>query len=281
MLYFASNGHEGSGDADIFRSKRLDASWTKWSKPENLGPFFNGEGFDAYFYINKVDSTIYLAKESADNNYTDLYYTHLSNLEDAIKKKRKKATPGENIGGGKPGGAAGAAADDARQQADAERKLNQRERIQIKDFDNVLFDFAKYDLRPEGRKRLDKLNDYLLANPTSGVELIGHADSIDTELVNLILSVKRSEECKQYLINKGISKRRILTHGFGKQLPVNTNRSEEGRQLNRRCEINILPDNRVPLKLEFKPENMGNETGEKKETTPSPVKPKPKPKVKK
>jgi hypothetical protein len=35
MLYFASNGHEGSGDADIFRSKRLDASWTKWTKPPN------------------------------------------------------------------------------------------------------------------------------------------------------------------------------------------------------------------------------------------------------
>jgi hypothetical protein len=61
MLYFASNSHEGSGDADIFRSKRLDNSWTKWTKPENLGPLFNGEGFDAYFFIDKVDSTIYFA----------------------------------------------------------------------------------------------------------------------------------------------------------------------------------------------------------------------------
>jgi hypothetical protein len=104
-----------------------------------------------------------------------------------------------------------------------------------------------------------------------GVELIGHADSIDTELVNLILSVKRGEECKQFLINKGISKRRILTHGFGKQLPTTTNRTEEGRQLNRRCEINLLPDNRAKLKLEFKPENMGNETDGAK---PAPTAPK-------
>ena len=109
-------------------------------------------------------------------------------------------------------------------------------------------------MRPEGRKRLDKLFDYLQTNPTVGVELIGHADSIDTELVNLILSVKRSEESKQYLINKGVSKRRILTHGFGKQLPTTTNVTEEGRQLNRRCEINILLDNRAKLKMEFKPE---------------------------
>ena len=100
----------------------------------------------------------------------------------------------------------------------------------------------------------------MTSNPTVGVELIGHADSIDTELVNLILSVKRSEECKQYLINKGISKRRILTHGFGKQLPTSTNRTDEGRQLNRRCEINILPDNKAKGRLDYKPANMGNET---------------------
>lgn len=275
ILYFASNGHEGSGDADLFRSRRLDPSWTKWSKPENLGPFFNGEGFDAYMFISVRDSTIYLAKENPDNNFTDLYYTHLSNLKEALRRQAEKKKKGDNNvasnkEGPNPNTPAGKAAREAEDQRKAEEELNKRERIIIKDFDNVLFDFAKYDLRPEGRKRLDKLYDYMQTNPTVGVELIGHADSIDTELVNLILSVKRSEECKQYLINKGMSKRRILTHGFGKQLPFSTNRTEEGRQLNRRCEINVLPDNRAKLKMEFKPENMGDETG----TAPAPKKPK-------
>jgi outer membrane protein OmpA-like peptidoglycan-associated protein len=280
MLYFASNGHEGSGDADIFRAKRLDGTWTKWSKPENLGPFFNGEGFDAYFYISKVDSTIYFSKENPDNNYTDIYYTHLKNLNLALKKQAEKKKKGDNNvasnkEGPNPNTPAGKAAKEAEEQRKAEDELNKRERVVIKDFDNVLFDFAKYDLRPEGRKRLDKLFDYMQTNPTVGVELIGHADSIDTELVNLILSVKRSEECKQYLINKGMSKRRILTHGFGKQLPASTNLTEQGRQLNRRCEINILTDNRAKLKLEFKPENMGDPTEKPKEPA---KKPKPKPK---
>jgi outer membrane protein OmpA-like peptidoglycan-associated protein len=264
MLYFASNSHEGSGDADIFRSKRLDNSWTKWTKPENLGPLFNGEGFDAYFFIDKVDSTIYFAKENPDNNYTDLYYTHYKNLKEAVKRQDEKKKKGDNIvqAPGGPGvSPASIAAQEAKAQAEAERELNKRQRIIVKEFSNVLFDFAKYNLRTEGKERLDKLFDYMMVNPTFGVELIGHADSIDTELVNLILSVKRSEECKQYLINKGISKRRILTHGFGKQLPVSTNITNEGRQLNRRCEINILPDNKAPLRLESKPENMGNETG--------------------
>lgn len=278
MLYFASNGHEGSGDADIFRSKRLDGTWTKWSKPENLGPFFNGEGFDAYFFISKVDSTIYFSKEDPETNYTDIYITHLKNLNEALKRQAERKKKGDNNvasnkEGPNPNTPAGRAAKEAEEQRKAEEELNKRERVVIKDFDNVLFDFAKYDLRPEGRKRLDKLFDYMQTNPTVGVELIGHADSIDTELVNLILSVKRSEECKQYLINKGISKRRILTHGFGKQLPASTNRTEEGRQLNRRCEINILPDNRAKLKLEFKPENMGvDEPIEVKPKKPTPKK---------
>ena len=273
MLYFASNGHEGSGDADIFRSKRLDATWTKWSKPENLGPFFNGEGFDAYFFINKSDSTIYFSKENPENNYTDLYFTHLKNLNEALKKMAEKRKKGDNNvasnkEGPNPNTPAGKAAKEAEDQRKAEEELNKRERVVIKDFDNVLFDFAKYDLRPEGRKRLDKLFDYLQTNPTVGVELIGHADSIDTELVNLILSVKRSEESKQYLINKGVSKRRILTHGFGKQLPTTTNVTEEGRQLNRRCEINILLDNRAKLKMEFKPEPMEEKIPTKQDIKP-------------
>ncbi len=276
-IYFASNGHEGSGDADLFRSRRLDGTWTKWSKPENLGPFFNGEGFDAYLFINKVDSVIYVAKENPETNYTDLYYTHLKNLEISLKKQAEKKKKGENTvsatGVINPDSPAGKAAKEAEEQRKAEDELNKRERVQINEFDNVLFDFAKYDLRPESWKRLDLLFDYMQTNPTVGVELIGHADSIDTELVNLILSVKRSEECKQYLINKGVSKRRILTHGFGKQLPTTTNRTEAGRQLNRRCEINILPDNRAKLKMEFKPDNMGGEAQQKKDPKPKPKKP--------
>lgn len=282
MLYFGSNAHEGSGDVDIFRSKRLDDTWTKWSKPENLGTFFNGEGFDAYFYISKVDSTIYLAKENPENNYTDLYFTHLRNLKESLRRQAEKKKKGSDNNvlaadrGINPNSPAGRAAKDAEEQRKAEEELNRRTRVRIKDFDNVLFDFAKYDLRPEGRMRLDKLFDYMQTNPTVGVELIGHADSIDTELVNLILSVKRSEECKQYLINKGISKRRILTHGFGKQLPASTNLTEEGRQLNRRCEINVLPDSKAPLKYEFKDtppeEPAGEPAGKPRKPAPKPGK---------
>jgi outer membrane protein OmpA-like peptidoglycan-associated protein len=50
-LYFASEGHLGYGGADLFVSKRLDDTWTKWSEPENLGPIVNSWGDDSYYTI--------------------------------------------------------------------------------------------------------------------------------------------------------------------------------------------------------------------------------------
>lgn len=50
-LYFASNGHPGIGNMDIFRTVRLDDTWTKWSPPENLGPQINTAGSDSGFRL--------------------------------------------------------------------------------------------------------------------------------------------------------------------------------------------------------------------------------------
>ena len=50
-LYFSTMGFPGFGDNDIFRSKRLDDSWTKWSEPENLGPAINTPAWDGFFTI--------------------------------------------------------------------------------------------------------------------------------------------------------------------------------------------------------------------------------------
>lgn len=252
VLYFASNGHEGLGDADIYFSKRLDETWTKWSKPQNLGNFFNGDGFDAYLTIGP-DSTVFFAKENPEKSFCDIYYTHQRNLKRVVEEALRKKLPKVDSSL-----LANKLSKELEDQKSAEEELNKRERVIVSDFDNCLFDFAKHDLKPDARKRLDRLYEYLQKNQGIGVELIGHADSIDTELVNLILSVKRSEEAKNYLIRKGISKRRILTHGFGKQVPLAPNRTSEGRRLNRRVEINILVDDKLKTKLDNMPERKPN-----------------------
>lgn len=70
-LFFASNGHGGEGDADIFYSERLYNSWETWSLPVNLGKVVNSKKFDAYFSIYG-DSIAYFAS-NRDGKFSDLY----------------------------------------------------------------------------------------------------------------------------------------------------------------------------------------------------------------
>jgi hypothetical protein len=70
-LYFASNGHGGEGDADIFYSERLYNSWETWSVPVNLGNSINSKKFDAYFSI--YGDTIAYFASNRDGRYADLY----------------------------------------------------------------------------------------------------------------------------------------------------------------------------------------------------------------
>ncbi|MEP2771609.1 MAG: hypothetical protein ABJH05_05645 [Fulvivirga sp.] len=78
-LFFASNGHGGFGDADIFVSQRLYDNWTVWSKPVNLGEKINSTGFDAYFCIS-TDSTAYFSSNK-DGGMADLYSAKLKGLK--------------------------------------------------------------------------------------------------------------------------------------------------------------------------------------------------------
>jgi outer membrane protein OmpA-like peptidoglycan-associated protein len=115
-------------------------------------------------------------------------------------------------------------------------------RYSNKDFESILFDFAKYDVLPKAEERLNKLVAYMEENPSYKVELIGHTDSIDTDLVNLILSDKRAYAAKQYLVRNGVDPKRIFIMGFGKIKPIANNATTRGRQQNRRVEIFVLKD---------------------------------------
>lgn len=73
-LYFSSNGHNGFGDLDIFKSVRLDDTWTKWSKPVNIGKYLNGSGTDWGFKLNISGRKGYLSAARLDSfGDTDLY----------------------------------------------------------------------------------------------------------------------------------------------------------------------------------------------------------------
>lgn len=71
-VYFSSRGHSGQGGLDIFVTKRLDDTWTRWSQPENLGGAINGEGDDVYFNIPTSGKHIYFTRGNKDEN-TDIF----------------------------------------------------------------------------------------------------------------------------------------------------------------------------------------------------------------
>src|SRR5687768_9094524 len=104
---------------------------------------------------------------------------------------------------------------------------------------DVLFDFDKAVVKPEGKSKLDDI-----ANKVRGVNLevviaIGHADSIGSDAYNQRLSVRRAESVKAYLVSKGIEANRVYTEGKGEKQPVAENKTADGRAKNRRVEIEV------------------------------------------
>lgn len=62
-LYFASKGHPGYGYYDLFVTKRLDDTWTNWSKPENLGNIINSSGYELSIFLSAKGDKAYVGRE--------------------------------------------------------------------------------------------------------------------------------------------------------------------------------------------------------------------------
>lgn len=105
--------------------------------------------------------------------------------------------------------------------------------------DNVLFDFDKTAVKPDGAKILDRLIAFLKENPEKKVALEGHTDSVGTPQYNQGLSERRAASVKDYLTKHGVAGNRVSTMGFGLTKPIADNKTAEGRAKNRRVEIKV------------------------------------------
>ena len=81
---------------------------------------------------------------------------------------------------------------------------------------NILYDFDKWDLRPESMVSLDKLVETLIDNSNITIEIMSHTDTRNTEEYNMILSQKRAQSVVDYLVSKGIEIERLTAKGYGK-----------------------------------------------------------------
>jgi OOP family OmpA-OmpF porin len=105
---------------------------------------------------------------------------------------------------------------------------------------DVLFDFDKAVIKPEGKSKLDDISNKVRGVNLEVVIAIGHADSVGTDQYNQRLSVRRAESVKAYLVSKGIEGNRVYTEGKGEKQPVADNKTREGRGKNRRVEIEVI-----------------------------------------
>ena len=106
--------------------------------------------------------------------------------------------------------------------------------------DGVTFEFNKSRLRPDAKTILTWVLGIMQKYPDMQVELAGYTDSIGSAAYNLKLSQKRAESVKAYLVEKGIDASRIQAKGYGKENPVASNKTDDGREYNRRVELRIL-----------------------------------------
>lgn len=107
---------------------------------------------------------------------------------------------------------------------------------------NVLFQFDRADLTPDGRDRVNQIASILNRQaPGRRISIEGHAsrERADQEAYNQQLSERRARSVADTLTNEGVNRDRVTSRGLGTRSPVAPNETEEGRRQNRRVEVII------------------------------------------
>ncbi len=107
------------------------------------------------------------------------------------------------------------------------------------DLYNIYFETDSFRILPTSEPELERLTVFLQNNPKLKVEIQGHTDNTGTPEKNQILSEHRAKSVVNYLVDKGINSSRLQFKGYGQNIPVASNDTEEGRRLNRRTTIKI------------------------------------------
>jgi outer membrane protein OmpA-like peptidoglycan-associated protein len=107
-------------------------------------------------------------------------------------------------------------------------------------FEDVHFDFDRYNLRRDALAILDDAVAKLQRNPNVRITIEGYCDSIGTEEYNLALGERRATSVRDYLTSRGITANRMRTISYGEGMPIGDNRTAPGRAMNRRAHLVVI-----------------------------------------
>lgn len=311
ILYFCSNGHPGMGGLDIFKAtKNQDGEWVVENMRFPLNS--SEDDFDIIFKGNNEEG-LFSSSRKGGRGKDDIYSFLLPPMEFILQGIIRDENSDKPIGGARIRivGSDGTDLDittkddgtfryklnphtDYIYLAKKEGYLNGKGRITTAELadsktftdeirlsqitnpvevENVLYDFGKWELRPESKKELNSLVDILRANPNITIELSSHTDMVGDSLSNITLSQKRAQSVVDFLVEKGIKKDRMEAKGYGKTMPkvINGRQAKNGpfkegdvltesfinslvtpelkdqaNQINRRTEFKVLTTNYIP-----------------------------------
>jgi OOP family OmpA-OmpF porin len=104
---------------------------------------------------------------------------------------------------------------------------------------SVDFEFNSDQLTAPAQQTLDQVGTALAAQPELNVEVEGHTDGVGGAAYNMKLSQRRAEAVKTYLAGKGVDAGHMIAQGYGKNRPIASNDTDEGRAQNRRVEFDV------------------------------------------
>lgn len=110
-------------------------------------------------------------------------------------------------------------------------------KIEIKD--KVYFETGKAVIRSLSFELLNQVARAIDSNPGMEVLVEGHTDSVGSNSMNMGLSQRRADSVREYLLGRGLAPERLTAIGFGEEKPIDTNRTKQGREKNRRVEFTI------------------------------------------
>ncbi|MEO5601550.1 MAG: OmpA family protein [Cyclobacteriaceae bacterium] len=191
-LYFASDGHDGYGRMDIYKSTRLDDTWTNWSAPENLGPGINSRYDELSFNFNPLSRYAYFARglsmENSDILRIDMTHLFLEKDKASLTNLPFKEIPAE-IG---------------------ESKIV-----------NNVFSADEWLIKTHAIADLQAMVAYLKKYQTMITLVSAHSLRHEARSQSIQLSDKRAAAIVEYLVGHGIEKTRLSHYGFGHDVVSN------------------------------------------------------------
>lgn len=125
-------------------------------------------------------------------------------------------------------------------------KVNVRNgRMVVQMSDKILFDSGKARLKKNGKAALEEVTKILVQVPGRNYQVAGHTDNVKMRSrrfrSNWELSAARAVNVVKFMIKKGMPDKRISAAGYAETDPVGDNSTKDGRQINRRIEITLMP----------------------------------------